>query len=363
MFFAAASLGLAVALVVLESLTPRSVLGYPVLEMDRDPPSVLGPFSPCQAGGTLPCLDPAKECTVVEEDNSVYIGDIAIPKGAWCLPSGRPRACGTLTGKQVWTADGWRCICLYPDVAGGPDCSRRTACDCAGDVDCPNHAVHDSDGSPYTGAGNPYADGVRCECAEPLDDEKMRLADPLRCHRDPCTPDGRAKVFKDGRCDCERMNWIESNVNFKCHRPPENCLWDYERKECRCGQGLTPVHCQSNLFKRPDHITERCDGNGGGCVCKAVCAAGQCLNGSIPKVVELKPGLFECECVCINSEPVCSRGERCETRCLVSGSTWVEDGWPRQCCFGGGVTCIEHPFSDYCLRYVNNCWEEKCPSW
>ena len=363
MFEIALVLTFALFITWLESVEPRKALGYPILEMDRDVPSILGPLSPCQEGGALPCLDPLKECVIVSEENSIYIGDIPVPKGLWCLPSGKPKNCGTLTGKQVWTADGWRCICLYPDVAGGEDCSKKSACDCEGNVDCVNTLKSDS-GGVYTGEGNPYNLNVSCTCQEPLADSAMLKADPLRCHKDPCTPDGRAPgIFKEGKCQCQLLNWIESNVDAKCHPPESNCLWDYDKKECKCGAGQFPVYCQSNLYTRPDYITERCDGNAGGCVCKNPCQ-GYCQNGSIPHIAPNpeKPGTYLCSCSCVPKDNKCYRGPQCDDFCYNKYDD-IGMGSLDKCCYGGGETCVRwSAATDTCLRKRYDCNARKgCP--
>jgi len=362
MFYIFVALSFALLLTWLESMEPRKVLGYPVLEMDKDKPSVLGPLSKCQ--GENPCLDPLKECVRVGEGDNYFIGDIRIPEGDWCLPRGRPANCGTLTGKQVWTADGWRCICLYPDVAGGIDCSQKTACDCEGNVDCKNKLVLADGSTEYTGVGNPYNQRAKCLCKGDMQDGQMLAADPLRCHKDPCTTDGRAPgIFLDGKCQCDKMFWIESNVDHKCHKPDTNCNWDYEAKECRCGEGQFPVHCQSNLYKRPDYITARCEGNAGGCVCKNPCD-GYCQNNSITQVeaVPGKPGLYKCSCLCMSSGNKCYRGAQCNEFCYNSYKN-IGYGSLDQCCFGGGPTCVRWSAStDQCLMWRYDCnARSECP--
>lgn len=352
--------GLALFLTWLASLAPRKVLGYPVLPMNNDPPSVLGPLLKCPPNSE-PCLDPLKVCTRVTEENTVFIGDIPVPVGDWCLPRDKPGNCGTLTGKQVWTADGWRCICLYPDIAGGYDCSSPVACDCGGDVDCKN-TLADEGGHIYDGVGNAYNADLQCSCTKGIADTAMLDADPLKCHQDPCTPDGRAPgIFREGKCQCQELFWIESNVNFKCNKPATNCNWNYETKECNCGTGEYPVHCQSNLYTRPSYVTERCDGNAAGCVCKDPCS-GYCKNNSITTVTENpdKPGTYSCTCSCVASGDKCFKGARCDEWCYRSNDD-ISYGNSDLCCGGVYEVCDRYSAAtDACLSHHYECTSSDC---
>jgi len=352
--FLIVALSFALFITWLTSLTPRTVFGYPVLPMNVDEPSVVGPLLPCPPNDE-PCYDPQKACTLVEKDNTFFVGDTPIPKGKWCLPRGS-KQCGVLTGKQVWTSDGWRCVCLYPDVASGPDCTLKSACDCNGNVDCLN-LLKTQTGEEYDGVGNVYDLKAACECKVPIQDNTIISADPLKCHLDPCTLDGRAPgIFRDGKCHCEDLFWIESNVDNKCHQPDQECNWDYVEKKCKCGPGMVSEFCQSNLYKRPDYVTKRCDGNAGGSVCSVPCRD-YCKNNAITTTVENpgKPGTFSCECECVGSGDKCFNGDNCSGWCYRTNKD-IDKGSLDLCCFGGYEVCDRwSAATDACLARHFEC--------
>jgi len=350
---------IAIFLCWLEAVRPdRAVFAYPVLPMDTDPPSYLGPLVKCPPNSE-PCADPQKECVRVTADAPVFIGSIAVPPGEWCLPRGK-RNCATLTAKQVWTADGWRCDCLYPDIAGGEDCTLPVACDCQGDVDCANKLLTNQ-GQEYLGVGNAYDQQLACQCASPLLDETLNTADPLRCHQDPCSPVGTPGIFQDGQCRCEKMgNWVKSNVTHKCQKPPDNCIWNHDQQTCQCGTGMFSVWCQSETFKRPDYITKTCPGNGAGAVCENPCR-GYCQNNAITHITEVQPGKFECACECIGQGDYCYRGERCQDSCRKRGR--IPQGATHLCCNGYYEGCDRYSAATgSCLSKYYACFDRPCPS-
>jgi hypothetical protein len=78
-------------------------------------------------------------CTKVEREGQYIIDNKSVPIGKYCLPKlGNDEKCNKYTGAWVWVNDPeycaqkgdqcWRCICKYPDLFGGDDCSTQTAC-------------------------------------------------------------------------------------------------------------------------------------------------------------------------------------------------------------------------------------------
>lgn len=78
-------------------------------------------------------------CTEVEREGQYIIDNKSVPIGKYCLPKlGNDEKCNKYTGTWVWVNDPeycaqkgdqcWRCICKYPDLFGGDDCSTQTAC-------------------------------------------------------------------------------------------------------------------------------------------------------------------------------------------------------------------------------------------
>lgn len=302
--------------------------------------------APCSADASC---DPGYECREVGPDDRVTVNRRRLAPGRWCLPSEMP-PCHPQAGALVWTRDGggWQCRCLYPDVLSGPACDAPSACDGRGTL------VHAETGEPWDEKGNPYVLPLECRC-DP--DRGVALeGDPLRCHADPCyapsspREGGRPVLFDDGACRCDRLEWIESNVDGKCRPPPEHCLWDPHDKLCHCGQGLDAVFCQSESFARSPSITETCPANTAGCVCKPACPP--CQNGGVVEKKLVEPGRYACSCQCPTQGNLRFFGDACEKSCFVRGTEVPADQVDLCCSQRASHWCVNPPL---CSDYANVC--------
>ena len=269
-------------------------------------------------------------CLEVKDSDNVTVNRIRLSQGKWCVPQDVPD-CSFHGGKLVWTLEkGWECVCLYPDILNGSSCSDLVACDGKGELN-------------WDGTGNPYDLKVKCNCTEGVAVE----GDPLRCHDNPCL----AQVpFENNKCMCDRAFLVESNVDGKCRPPPDTCNWDMHDKTCHCPEGLQAVHCQSDFYKRPDIITEKCPLNAAGCECKVACP--RCKNNGVVETTESSPGKFDCTCKCVDHGNMHYYGPLCENACFVKG-TEVPDGQIHTCCSGRASHWCENP--PLCSSYTNTC--------
>jgi len=236
----------------------------------------------------------------------------------------------------------WTCICPYPDILNGPSCETLVACDGKG-------KLIDSEGKEWDGDGNPYVANLHCSC----DGGTVALdGDPLRCHPDPCLEgrEGGVNLFNGKSCACDKLGFVESNVDGKCRPPPELCNWDNKAKTCRCPPGLSAVFCQSSLYTRDSEISQQCDGNSAGCKCTRPCPT--CQNGGTIEAKEVEPGKFACSCQCPTQGSMKYYGQFCENSCFIRG-TEVPDGQIHKCCSGRASHWCQNP--PLCSMYTNTC--------
>jgi len=260
-----------------------------------------------------PCVDtsecPSNQVCTQTGQTDLIVDGTPVPSGSFCLPPDMP-PCDPSGGRLVHADGHWQCVCPFPDIFSGPECSNMVACG-------PNGTCVARDGTPYEGGGNPYDLGLSCQCAPGF---VSLPGDPLMCHPDPCLPGG---TFDGKKCQC-RDNFVESNVDGKCRQAP--CEWGSDQR-CKCGPGLVSVSCQSEFFKRPEDITEMCLGNPAGSYCRRAC---ECQNGGIPHATETFPGKFDCHCEGVDSGNIHFYGDHSENACLVKGSE-VPEGQSHLC--------------------------------
>lgn len=324
-------------LMMRESVTPRNAGHLPLLHRHL-PPLQHRDLKACE---TQPCPK-GTLCATVSADDHIIMNHVKLMPGKWCLPDNVPQ-CNVHTGKLIWSVEkGWQCTCLYPDVVNGESCANLVACDGKG-------VLVDQQGKAWDYKTNPYTQQLQCQCKEGVALE----GDPLRCHSDPCyteDQEGRANLYDSGACQCQRLFYVESNVDGKCRPPPDQCNWDMHDKTCHCGPGLSAVFCQSSLYQREASITDQCDGNSAGCQCKQACPS--CENNGIIEQHEVEPGKFECSCKCPTVAPFKYYGSTCEKTCLIKG-TEVPLGEDYRCCKGIASPWCENP--PLCSVMSNTC--------
>lgn len=286
----------------------------------------------CVDGSCKHC-DPSYKCTEIAADEKVYLKGERVPSGEWCLPPGKANvACGPATGRAVWTGEEWKCVCLYPDMYGGKDCTDSVACKASnaqGFDQSGNVLVHRDTGLVYDVADTsttPYdvdANGSPlyvCKCDSSKTKKFVSLPqDPFRCHLDPCSLDHEIPFWNAEKESCEctangavNNEYALSNVTNQCIRTPQ-CAWDDKNQRCLCPEGQVSFTCDSQTMKRTDGNAPPCPNVPGGSFCKNPCE-GFCLNGGIGTIKGDK-----CVCQCPDNPTIEFQGARCENPCNKSG--------------------------------------------
>ena len=268
-------------------------------------------------GGNYQCASIAKDSV------DIMVNDHRVPGGKkWCLKQGVQNVqCDKKTGKLVYTRDhGWICTCLYPDLYGGPDCSKRIACGDNGKL------VNRFTGNTWNGDDSPYATDsknrptYRCQCNGI---NSVRLpADPYRCHHDPCTTsDIKMWNPEKKRCECaNELGYAYSKETGKCVKLPTECQrWDPKTKRCVCPENKIAVRCKSEKDNPLCRILKD------GWYCKDPCE-GYCKHGGKPTKIGRK-----CHCECKESERFIRPDDRCETMCYKQG-VLVNGDEGKKCC-------------------------------
>lgn len=302
-------------------------------------------LSKCNNGSCAHC-DPSYRCTEIAPGEQVYFEGEKVPPGQWCLPPGKTEvACGPATGRAVYDLEGgWKCVCLYPDVYGGKDCTVPLACkvpDAPEDIDqSGNVLINRETGAVYditSTSTTPYdTDALGrplyvCRCDSSKTKKFVRLPnDPYRCHLDPCSEDSEIPFWntEQGKCDCTaggavNNEYAYSNVTRTCVRTPQ-CAWDDDKQQCMCPEGQVSFTCSSDTMTRSDTKTKPCPNVPGGSYCKNPCD-GYCLNGGIGRIEGT-----ECVCKCPKHETMEFKGKRCDDVCMKDGVSEPQ----RKCCSG-----------------------------
>lgn len=295
------------------------------------------------------------QCTpVAYSENIIYNGQ-KVPPGKWCLPKGKNR-CGSYTGRSVWTKDqGWKCVCLYPNLFNGSDCNNQVACKVLGIPsgeqrgnmlvntqtgkawDPLDPTFDPKDTTPYDVDKN-NKPLYRCKCDNKTHIKKyISLPNDLyQCHLDPCS-DNHEIPFWDGKqCDCTaggvvKNQYAYSNVTKKCVRTPQ-CEWDDKKQKCQCANGFVSQVCNSKTMERKGQ--PNCPNIAGGSYCNNPCE-GYCLNGSTGHISGTK-----CVCSCFTRGQLKFYGDRCDKSCYIKGTYDADD--KLNCC--NGTTTDYGPF-------------------
>lgn len=310
----------------------------------------------CVDGSCKHC-DPSYLCTEIGDDEKVYFRGERVPAGQWCLPPGKANvACGPATGRAIWTGKEWKCVCLYPDMYGGSDCTTPVACkvsNAPGTDQTGNVLVHRDTGKPYDVSDTsttPYDtddSGLPlyvCRCDSSQVKKFVALPqDPYRCHLDPCSDDHEIPFWdsEKKRCDCTAKGSVNneyaySNVTHRCVRTPQ-CAWNDKTQQCMCPEGQVSYTCDSSTMKRNRATSAPCPNVPGGSFCKNPCE-GYCLNGGIGTIVGDR-----CVCTCPKLPLIELHGDRCDDPCMKSGVSEPTI----KCCSGDRyrVFAGEGPFS------------------
>jgi hypothetical protein len=312
------------------------------------------------------------ECSSVEEGQSVIYKGGKLTPGKWCLPSGlKKQGCNLYTSRSVWSEqDGkqqWECVCLYPDLFGGPTCSDQLACrdgtgpnqeanklvsqDSRKIVWDPNSKDFNPQGTtPYdTIDGKPRSAPLfMCQCDANKDDPNglkyVNLPnDPYRCHLDPCTPSHTTKYWDStkNQCVCPqdaggKSTYFLSNVTGTCMLPDCGAgnAWDATQNKCACpGQSVSKTCNSPDTNTRPgqpncDTLTDyqgAKQDRKGGSFCDYPCGTSDkpyCQNNAPATIKDLGGGNYGCSCDCskINTSTTNFSGDHCEHSCSTNGT-------------------------------------------
>lgn len=294
------------------------------------------------------------ECTPVSEKQEVVFNGQKVPPGNWCLPKGhRKLGCGTYTGRAVWADDpcsrtqGWKCVCLYPELFNGDDCLTQIGCrDTTIGEDQSNNKLVSSDGKIVWDPNDenfdpqgttPYdynTDGTPkflCQCNQNKDVEgQIKYVqmpnDPYRCHVEPCTPDHILKAFDETtqQCKCTTLGteqFAHSNVDGMCYNMGNICTWDDNENKCKCAgdQRSVSMECDSDIYSRPGKPPCKNPDQPGGSYCD-ITACTQlgglpyCLNGSTSH--PQPDNTCICTCNPPSNDKLQISGDRCEKVCI-----------------------------------------------
>jgi hypothetical protein len=276
----------------------------------------LASIKPCETTYDCSSCGSGYECSEVKKGQSVIINGKQLGEGKWCTPEkSKEFGCGLYTGRAIWSdqlgQQGWKCVCLYPELFGGKDCLTQYACK---DINQPledqsteygNYLVNskgqrwdpsDLDFYPPDGL-SPYAteikDGERvpvftCKCDSVKPGVKyISLPNDLyRCHADPCTKD-KGTQFWDPvaqECNCP-YNFVKSNDGV-CRSMADVCgagnYWEPTTKRCECKtEGTKSEICSSNLYFRAGEKICENPLNPGGSFCSTPCNPSPCKNEKV----------------------------------------------------------------------------------
>ena len=304
---------------------------FPDANSKADPTSC-NTLTRCVDGSCSHC-DPSYKCTEIGPNENVYLKGEKVPAGRWCLPPGKlDVSCGSSTGRAIWTGNKWTCVCLYPDMYGGEDCTTQLACkvpNAPGVDQSGNKLVHRVTGEEYDVTDEtttPYDTDAKgqplyvCKCDSTQTKKFTTLPqDPYRCHLDPCSSDHEIPFWDNDKqmCDCTAKGTVNnqyaySNVTKQCVRTPQ-CAWNDSTQQCMCPEGQVSYTCDSATMNRDHANAAPCPNIPGGSFCKNPCE-NYCLNRGVGTIVGDK-----CKCTCPLHAEIEFKGERCDDPCMKAG--------------------------------------------
>jgi len=75
------------------------------------------------------CHSRNTEKIVVRDEDYVIMDDVKLEPGWYCVPKMRKDLkCLRGVSKTIFSENGWQCLCLYPHIFNGVNCSNRVAC-------------------------------------------------------------------------------------------------------------------------------------------------------------------------------------------------------------------------------------------
>ena len=298
----------------------------------------------CDNGSCSSCGD-GFACARVSAGQNISINGIKLKPGNWCLPKiDKPINCNPYTGVWTWKNGAWGCECLYPALYDNPStgCVEQVACNGKGKLKAADGRVWD-----------------------PLDAQN---SETLKV--DPFSVDEKGELVFSCACDAGSTSLPE--LPYICLQDPcqiplglrgsDNTLFDKEKMECNCGEGLVKIGgsgkyaglcstsnliCGEGYTYNTDTNTCNCSPPGNDTGATSVACRSELTDGTTGPICAGNPAGVTCANKCLNNP---CNGGTCKTNpdgmdftcnctaipgCKSRNLTDVEVP-----CYFGGKTCL-----------------------